>query len=200
MSFIAFRILTISTTITYDLYFRLVFIFTIIIVFSLFGINFWWDEVYVIDRAEYFCQNFSIYFKKKYKDALVLISNQNYTLDFRENEWVEFSGKGSRQKLIGKIKRLEWAVCHNTESVQIAIVQLNLISWVKKEYHLLKRFAGNKDFHKSLKSFMRESSFTEKYDLRSLIYPNDLMKWSCNQYEFLLRVQHKHCQDEKEDL
>jgi hypothetical protein len=91
ISFRAFRVLTINTTVTYDSYFKLIFVFIGSIVICLLGFNFWWDEINIIRRAEYFYQNFSIHFKKKYKDGLDLINSHKHPLDFEENEWVDFS-------------------------------------------------------------------------------------------------------------
>jgi hypothetical protein len=196
ISFLAFGILTINTTITYDSYFKLIFVFITSIVIYLLGFNFWWDEINVISRAEYFYQNFSIYFKKKHKDGLALVNGRKHPLDFEKNEWVEFFIKGKRQTLVGKIIKIEWITYPDTDySFQKATIQLNLSSWMKKIFYLLISFAKNKNY-RSLEFFLKESSFSENLDLESLRYPNDLMKWSCHQYEFLLGLQHKYFQNE----
>ncbi len=200
ISFLAFKLLTISITITYDLYFRLIFVFVVSIIIYLLGFNFWWDEIDMVRRANYFYQNFSIYFKRKYKDGLALINNHNHSLDFEKNEWVEFLIKGTRQTLVGEIIKIEWMTYPDTDySFQIATIQLNLSSWMKKVFYLLISSTKNKN-HRSLEFFLKESSFSENRNLESLRYPNDLMKWSCHQYEFLLGLQHKYFQNEGGNL
>jgi hypothetical protein len=128
-----------------------------------------------------------------------LINSRKHPLDFEKNEWVDFFIKGTRQTLVGKIITIEWMTYPDTDySFQVATIQLNLSSWIKKVFYLLISFTKNKN-HRSLEFFLKESSFLEKRNLESLRYPDDLMQWSCHQYEFLLRL-HKYFQDERENL
>jgi hypothetical protein len=100
---------------------------------------------------------------------------------------------------VGKIITIEWMTYPDTDySFQVATIQLNLSSWIKKVFYLLISFTKNKN-HRSLEFFLKESSFLEKRNLESLRYPDDLMQWSCHQYQFLLRL-HKYFQDERENL
>jgi hypothetical protein len=207
MNYFVFRIITLSKYISYDSYFKLIFIFSIFTILPYMICGFYWSEIRTLKSANYFYKNFSIYFREKYQNKFDIISYNKDKLIFKEHEYIEFYSPEINQILTGKIIKIDSEV-NNTFIHEMALVKLSLGSFITKKSILLKKLTIKLFFKlkylnrlspaslsmvvvwKKMIHFLafvvKESSFIEKHDLNELNYPNDLMKWSISQYKILL--------------